>query len=264
MRIARFASVDGLSFGLVEGPRHDVSACRVREVTDFPWGSDVEFTGKEYEMADIRLLAPILPTKIVAVGQNYIDHAAEMKSATTDEPLIFLKPPTAVIGPDAPIRLPKGVGRVDHEGELAVVIRHMCRSIDAADAQQYILGYTVANDVTARDIQHKEGQWTHAKGYDTFCPLGPWIETQADPSDLDIVVTVTHPDGEEERRQDENTAAVVHTVSEIVEYVSHVMTLLPGDVILTGTPAGIASLAEGDRVDVFIDGIGTLSNPVEG
>ncbi|HHY07132.1 MAG TPA: fumarylacetoacetate hydrolase family protein [Corynebacteriales bacterium] len=263
MRIARFATPEGVSFGIVEGDPDDPQECKLRQVDELPWDGQPVFTGKEYSLAEARLLAPIFPTKIVAIGQNYIDHAAEMKSATTDEPLIFIKPPTTVIGPGAAIRRPQESERVDHEGELAVVINQPCRNVDAMDARKYILGYTIANDVTARDIQAREGQWTRAKSYDTFCPLGPWIETQLDPSDQDLLVEVTHPDGSSEVRQDSNTAAVVHTVSEIIEFVTSIMTLLPGDIILTGTPGGIGPLEEGDRVAVTIEEIGTLENPVE-
>ena len=262
MRIARFATPEGVSFGVVEGNPDTPSTCTIRQVDELPWDGQPVFTDKKFLLPDVRLLAPIFPTKIVAVGKNYIDHARELGGQTTDEPVIFIKPPTSIIGPDAPIRRPAVSQRVDHEGELAVIINQPCHNVDAADARRVILGYTIANDVTARDIQAAEGQWTRAKSYDTFCPLGPWIETQLDPSDQDILVEVIHADGTSEVRQDENTAAVVHTVSEIIEFVSSVMTLLPADVILTGTPAGIGPLVEGDTVTVSIDGIGTLSNPV--
>lgn len=262
MRIARFATPDGVSFGVVEGDPSNPAACTLRQVDELPWDGQPVFTEKSFLLSDVRLLAPIFPTKIVAVGKNYIDHARELGGQTTDEPVIFIKPPTTIIGPDVPIRRPAASQRVDHEGELAIIINQPCRNVDAMDARRVILGYTIANDVTARDIQAAEGQWTRAKSYDTFCPLGPWIETQLDPSDQDILVEVTHADGSSEVRQDENTAAVVHTVSEIIEFISSVMTLLPGDVILTGTPAGIGPLVAGDIVTVSIDGIGTLSNPV--
>ena len=204
------------------------------------------------------LLAPILASKVVCVGKNYAAHAAEMGGEAPADPVIFLKPNTSVVGPEAAIAYPPSSERVDHEGELAVVIGQPCRDVAAARAHEVILGYTCANDVTARDQQLSDGQWTRGKGYDTFCPLGPWIVTDLDPNGLDVRTTVTHEDGTSELRQDGNTSQFMHTVGEIIEYVSRVMTLLPGDVILTGTPAGVGQVDEGDRIEVEVEGIVSL------
>lgn len=205
----------------------------------------------------VRLLAPVLPTKVVCVGRNYADHAAERGAAVPDEPVIFIKPSTAVIGPGAAIVLPPDSSEVHHEAELAVVVGRVSRNVAADDASAYILGYSAGNDVSARDLQGRDGQWARAKGFDTFCPLGPAIETEIDPADLDITCSV---DGV--LRQEGNTADMVFPVGELFAFVTRVMTLLPGDVILTGTPAGVGPIRAGDRVDVEIERIGILSNPV--
>ena len=206
---------------------------------------------------DAHLLAPVFPTKVVCIGRNYADHAAERGAALPDEPVIFLKPATAVIGPGAAIVLPPEATEVHHEAELAVVVGRVSRKVAAEDASSYILGYTAANDVSARDLQKKDGQWTRAKGFDTFCPLGPAIETELDPAGLRIGCTVNG-----ETRQDASTADMVFGVAELFAFVTRVMTLLPGDVILTGTPAGVGQIRPGDRVEVEIEGIGILANPV--
>ncbi len=255
MRLARIAHPDGVSFVAVDGP--DGSEQRGREIADHPFGPP-EFTGRSWPMADVRLLAPILPSKVVALGRNYRDHAAEMGNPVPTTPMIFIKPSTSVIGPGAPIKLPASSQRVDFEGELAVVIGRPCRDVRAEDAASVIRGYTVANDVTARDQQKADGQFTRGKGYDTFCPLGPWIETELDPSDLRVT---TELDGEV--KQDGTTADMVFSVGEIVEFVSAIMTLLPGDVLLTGTPAGVGPMVAGQTVSVTVEGIGTLSNPAQ-
>ncbi|NEA21340.1 fumarylacetoacetate hydrolase family protein [Actinomadura bangladeshensis] len=251
MRIARFSTDDGMSFGVVE--ENTVAA-----IAAHPFG-ELTFTGQRFPLADVRLLAPILPSKIVAIGKNYADHVREMGGdAPPAEPVIFSKPSTAVIGPGEAIAYPEKLSeRVDHEGELAVVIGRMCREVPAARAADVILGYTCANDVTARDLQKKDGQWTRAKGFDTFCPIGPWIETEVDPADLAISTTVNG-----DVRQDARTSLLLHGIPALVEYVSQVMTLLPGDVILTGTPAGVGPLQVGDEVTVTIEGIGSLTNRV--
>ncbi|MDJ0790540.1 MAG: fumarylacetoacetate hydrolase family protein [Acidimicrobiia bacterium] len=209
-------------------------------------------------ISQVKLLAPVIPTKIVAVGRNYVDHAAEMDSAVPESPVIFLKPPTAVIGPLAPIKRPPESSRVDHEGELAVVIGKVARSVRPEDVGPHILGYTAANDVTARDLQRSDGQWTRGKGFDTFCPLGPAIDTEFDPSEANAITCSVNG----EIRQEGSTADMVFGVAELVSFVSSVMTLLPGDVILTGTPAGVGPMMEGDHVEVEIEGIGVLMNPV--
>mgnify|MGYP001824646702 CR=1 FL=1 len=206
----------------------------------------------------VKLLAPVIPTKVVAVGKNYAEHAEEMQSDVPDSPIIFLKPPTSVIGPLAPIKMPPESKRVDHEGELAVVMGRVARNVSAEDALSYVLGYTAANDVTARDLQRVDGQWTRAKGFDTFCPLGPAIDTEFDPTEAHTLTCTVN----DEVRQEGSTSDMVFGVAELIEFVSSVMTLLPGDVILTGTPAGVGQVLEGDRVEVEIEGIGVLMNPV--
>ena len=255
MRIARIAHPEGVAFVAVEGAGDDLTAAEIAD--QHPFGPHT-FTGRRWPLADVRLLAPMLPPKIVCVGRNYADHAAEMGGEAPASPVIFMKPSTAVIGPSAAIRLPADSARVDFEGELAVVWgpRPM-RDVPAARAGDFILGYTIANDVTARDQQKADGQYTRAKGHDTFCPLGPWIETELDPSDLAVR---TDLDGE--RKQDGRTAQMIHDVGKLVEFISRVMTLLPGDVILTGTPAGVGPIRAGQTVSVTIEGIGTLTNSV--
>ncbi len=209
-------------------------------------------------ITQVKLLSPVIPTKIIAVGKNYADHAAELNSEVPETPVIFMKPPTSVIGPLAPIRLPNQSSEVHHEGELAIVMGKVTRSVNADDALSHVLGYTAANDVTARDLQRKDGQWTRAKGFDSFCPLGPAIDTEFDPSEGNRITCSVNG----EVRQEGSITDLVFGVPEIIEFVSSVMTLLPGDVILTGTPAGVGPIVEGDRVEVDIEGIGVLMNPV--
>src|SRR6476661_591169 len=211
MRLARIAHPDGVAFVSVDGPDDTAVA---QEIEDHPFGNP-SYTGRSWPLADTRLLAPILPSKVVAVGRNYADHAAELGNAVPTSPIIFIKPSTSVIGPRAAIQVPASSARVDYEGELAVVIGRPGRDVRAENAKSVILGYTVANDVTARDQQKADGGFTRAKGYDTFCPLGPWIETELDPSDLAVR---TELDGEVV--QDGRTSDVVFTVGEIVEFVS--------------------------------------------
>ncbi len=227
-----------------------------KEIAEHPFGNPT-FTGRSWPLADVRLLAPILASKVVCVGKNYAAHAAEMGGDAPVDPVIFIKPNTSIVGPDAPIVLPKSSDEVHYEGELAVVIGRPCKDVPAAKALDVVLGYTAANDVSARDQQRKDGQWTRAKGHDTFCPLGPWIETQLDPSDIDITTEV---DGEVKQRS--NTSLLLHDIPKIIEWVSAVMTLLPGDVILTGTPEGVGPIVDGQSVSVTLGGIGTLTNPV--
>jgi 2-keto-4-pentenoate hydratase/2-oxohepta-3-ene-1,7-dioic acid hydratase in catechol pathway len=206
----------------------------------------------------VTLLAPVIPTKVVGVGRNYEDHAAEFNGEVPDEPIVFMKPATSVIGPDAHVVHPTISNEVHHEAELAVVISRPARHVKAEDASRYIFGYTAANDVTARDLQRKDGQWTRAKGFDTFCPLGPAIETELDP--LERLAVVCRVNGEV--RQAGFTSDMVFGVGEIIEYITAFSTLLPGDVVLTGTPSGVGKVEPGDLMEVEIDGIGTLSNPV--
>jgi 2-keto-4-pentenoate hydratase/2-oxohepta-3-ene-1,7-dioic acid hydratase in catechol pathway len=222
-----------------------------------PLFSGFETTGERIPFDSVKLLAPVIPrSKIVCVGMNYAEHKAELGPNGPDTPLIFLKPNTSVIGPGETIQIPPVPGRIVHEGELAVVIGRIAKRVKAADATDYIFGYTIGNDVSARDEQFADGQWARAKGYDTFCPLGPVIETELDTSDLEIQTFV---DGEPRRQG--NTGRMLHSIPEIIEFASDVWTLLPGDVILTGTPAGQGGFTDGQTVDVTIAGIGTLSNP---
>jgi len=214
-------------------------------------------TGEEIPLDDVRLLAPVLPSKVVAIGKNYLEHAHEMGGDVPEEPVMFLKPSTAVIGPEDDIPFPPSSERIDHEAELAVVIGRLARRVRAEDAGGYILGFTCANDVTARDLQARDGQWTRAKGFDGFCPLGPWIETQLDPTDLAIECRVNG-----DTRQAARTSQLAFGPNVLVEFVTRVMTLLPGDVIMSGTPAGVGPLLVGDRVEVEIEGIGVLANEV--
>jgi 2-keto-4-pentenoate hydratase/2-oxohepta-3-ene-1,7-dioic acid hydratase in catechol pathway len=204
-----------------------------------------------------RLLAPVLPSKIVAVGLNYRDHAAEQGKPLPAEPLIFLKPSTAVVGPGEPIRLPAGAGRVDHEAEAGIVIRRRATRVRATDAADYVLGVTCVNDVTARDIQRRENQYTRPKGFDTFAPVGPAVAIGLDAADLAVEGWVNG-----ERRQGSSTRQLIFPVPELVAFISNVMTLLPGDIISTGTPSGIGPLAVGDVVTVRVEGVGDLVNPV--
>lgn len=220
--------------------------------------TEFRLTDQAAPLDKVRLLAPIIPSKILCVGKNYADHAAEMGGDVPSEPLIFSKPATTVIGPGEPIRLPALSQEVHHEAELAVVIGVLARKVAAADALGYVYGYTCANDVTARDLQARDGQWTRAKGFDSFCPLGPWIDTSIDPAKgLPVRCRVNG-----ETRQDGTTADLVFGVGELVAYCSAFATLLPGDVILTGTPAGVGPLADGDTVEVEVSGLGILTNPV--
>ncbi len=214
-------------------------------------------TGRSFSQGQIILEAPCQPTKIVCLGLNYKDHAAEFNSDLPKEPLLFLKPASAIIGPGAPIICPPQSKRVDYEAELGVVIGQKANHISASEASNYVLGYTCLNDVTARDLQQKDGQWTRAKGFDTFCPLGPAIETDLDPSDLTVEAWLNG-----ERKQASSTANLIFDVEYLLEYISGVMTLVPGDVIATGTPSGVGPLSAGDEIEIRVQGIGGLINPV--
>jgi 2-keto-4-pentenoate hydratase/2-oxohepta-3-ene-1,7-dioic acid hydratase in catechol pathway len=271
VRIARFAHGSDVGYGIVEEVQPDGAAATVTgadtdglvvaELMGHPFGvgdGPIRLTGSRYPVADVRLLAPVLPSKVIAIGKNYADHAREMGGEPPEDPVIFLKPSTAVVGPREPIIYPAQLSeRVDFEGELAVVIGRLCRHVPPARVPEVIFGYTCANDVTARDLQARDGQWARAKGFDTFCPLGPWIETDVDPADLELTTIVNG-----EIRQNSRTSLLLHDVAALVTYVSAVMTLLPGDVLLTGTPAGVGSLKDGDEVSVTIESIGTLTNGV--
>ncbi|CAH0187116.1 MULTISPECIES: fumarylacetoacetate hydrolase family protein [Nocardiaceae] len=253
MRLGRIASPDGVAFVSIEG---EGDARTAKEIAEHPFGTPT-FTGRSWPLADVRLLAPILASKVIAIGKNYAAHAAEMGGEAPETPVIFIKPNTSIVGPGAAIVLPPSSNEVHYEGELAIVIGRPCKDVPASKAYDVVLGYTVANDVSARDHQKHDGQWTRAKGHDTFCPLGPWIETSLDPSDLEIKTEV---DGVV--KQQSRTSLLLHDIPKIIEWVSAVMTLLPGDVILTGTPEGVGPIADGDSVSITVEGIGTLTNPV--
>jgi len=257
--ICRFAAGEDIWYGAVDGldDNDDITEeSIVAPIEGHPF-VEIRPEGSVLKLADVRLLAPVLPSKVVCVGKNYRDHAAEMGGEAPHEPLLFLKPNTSVIGSGDPIDLPWQSEQVEHEGELAVVIGRMCKDVPVDRVNDVIFGYSIANDVTARDLQKSDGQWTRAKGFDTFCPIGPWIQTDLNPADADITVTVNG-----EQRQHSGIDAMVHDVPALVAYVSSCMTLLPGDVILTGTPAGVGPMTAGDSVSVAITGIGTLTNPV--
>ena len=253
MKIARFSHGDTIAFGIVDEEEDELVVLKAD-----PMFAGYEPTGARVPLAEARLLAPVIPrSKVVAVGKNYREHAEEMGGEAPAEPLLFLKPNTSVIGPGDAIVLPRQSEQVEHEGEVAVVIGRIAKNVAEADAASVIFGYTIANDVTARDLQRRDGQWTRAKGFDTFCPLGPVIDTELD---LEGGTIETVVDGE--RRQHGRLADMVHSIPSIVADASSVFTLLPGDVILTGTPAGVGPIVDGDTVDVTVSGLGTLSNPV--
>jgi 2-keto-4-pentenoate hydratase/2-oxohepta-3-ene-1,7-dioic acid hydratase in catechol pathway len=263
VRIARFvhpgsaATPGGVAWGSVEGPPDaGLDALTVAAIDGHPFGP-ITFTGDRWALPDVRLLSPILPSKVVAVGKNYADHAKEMGGDVADHPVIFLKPSTSVIGAGDTVRLPPDSARVDHEAELAIVIGRPARDVVRADAMSHVLGYTVANDVTARDQQRADVQFTRGKGHDSFCPIGPWIETVLDPTDLRVTAAVNG-----ELRQDARTSQMIFDIPTLIEFMSGVMTLLPGDVILTGTPAGVGPIVDGDTVTIEIEGIGALTNSV--
>jgi len=249
MRLVRFRAKGSSAYGILNNDE-------IVEL-DGPGYASLSSHRAIHRSADSRLLPPCVPSKIVAVGLNYRDHARELGMAVPETPVLFLKPPTAVIGPGDDIVCPAMSRRVDYEGELGIVIRDRISRISPGEARKHILGYTCANDVTARDLQKQDGQWTRAKGFDTFCPVGPWIETELDPGDIAIE---TYLNGE--RRQSSRTSQFVFSVEHLVSFISKVMTLESGDLIITGTPAGIGPLKPGDEVEVRIEGIGSLLNTV--
>jgi 2-keto-4-pentenoate hydratase/2-oxohepta-3-ene-1,7-dioic acid hydratase in catechol pathway len=262
VRIARFvhpgsaSTPAGVLWGTVEGPADAPrDALTVAAIDGHPFET-INFTGDRWALPDVRLLSPILPSKVVAIGKNYADHAKEMGGEAPETPMIFLKPSTSVIGDGDTIRLPPSSNEVHYEGELAVVIGRPARNVPREDALSFVLGYACANDVTARDQQRADVQFTRAKGYDSFCPLGPWLETVLDPSDLRLTTRVNG-----DIVQDGRTSQMIHDINTQIAFISTVMTLLPGDVILTGTPAGVGPIKDGDTVSVEIEGIGTLTNP---
>ena len=258
MRIIRFSAPEKLGVGTdpLFGVLNDQDAILV--LRGDPIYSGIVPAEKSLKLSDVKLLAPVIPrSKVVCIGKNYADHAAEMDSEVPSEPIIFIKPNTSVIGPNELIIWPRMSERVDYEAELAIVIGRICKEVPASKANDVIYGYTLANDVTARDLQKKDGQWSRAKGFDTFCPLGPWIETEFIPGDQKITSTLNG-----EVKQSSMLSEMIFKVPQIIEFVTNVMTLLPGDVILTGTPAGIGPMPSGASITVAIDGLGALTNKV--
>lgn len=250
MKIVRFLRNGEPAYGCIEG---DAVYTLLGDVITAP-----ECGERFAALSEVRLLAPCTPSKIVAVGLNYRSHAEEMGVALPQEPVLFLKPPSAVVGPWDDVVYPRMAQRVDYEAELAVVIGRRAKAVSPAEAGGYIWGYTCGNDVTARDLQKKDGQWTRSKGFDTFCPLGPWIITDLpDPNRVNLSCRVNG-----QTRQTGNTSDLIFDVAALVSFISHVMTLEPGDVVLTGTPAGISPVQAGDEMEIEIEGIGVLKNRV--
>ncbi|WP_028658977.1 fumarylacetoacetate hydrolase family protein [Nocardioides insulae] len=270
MRIVRFSQARSSQvepqYGVLVGELDEFgqpeAESRIVALAGDPLYVGVKLLEQEHRLEDVRLLAPVLPrSKVVGIGRNYAKHAAELGNEVPEEPLFFLKPNTTVIGPGDPILYPPQSEEVHYEGELAVVISRICRDVPVEKATDVIHGYTLANDVTARDLQRKDGRFTRAKGFDSFCPLGPWIETDLDPQDFaDGRAIQTHLNGE--LVQDGSTSDLIFDIPTLVHHVSSVMTLLPGDVILTGTPEGVGPLHVGDEVEVSVAGLGSLTNKV--
>ncbi|NGO67083.1 fumarylacetoacetate hydrolase family protein [Streptomyces boncukensis] len=255
MRIARFSLDGNVGFGVLEDVEGDGDPV-LDIIRGHPF-AEFERSGQKLPLGAVRLLPPVLPNKVVAIGRNYAEHARELGNEVPDAPVAFFKPSTSVVGPGDPIAYPSFSSEVHYEAELAVVIGRLCKDVPRERVKDVILGYTCANDVTARDIQRTENQWARAKGFDSACPLGPWIETELDPSDLALMCTVNG-----EQRQLGRTAEMVRSIEDLVVHITEAMTLLPQDVILTGTPAGVGPLNVGDEVAVTIEGIGTLTNKV--
>ena len=256
MRIARFAAGDDEPrFGLV-GDDNGTEMLAV--LVGDPLYAGISLTGEKVPVDDVRLLAPVLPrSKVVGIGRNYVAHAEELGNEVPSEPMFFLKPNTSVVGPGDPIVYPAATQDLHFEGELCVVIGRICKDVPVADVPKVVYGYTVGNDVTARDLQQRDKTWSRAKGFDSFCPLGPWVETNLDTRDLRVSTVLN-----DEPKQDGRTSQMVFDVATLVAEVSSVMTLLPGDVIMTGTPAGVGPMLPGDRVAVTVEGLGTLTNQV--
>lgn len=252
MKIYRYLADGKTSFAIDRGSgiRHVEGASVFEAARSRPGDDGKPVTGAV-------LAAPLIPGKIVAVGRNYADHARELGNAPPAEPLLFLKPPSTVVGPEEPIVIPTASSRVDFEGELAIVIGKQARRIPAGGWRDYVLGFTCANDVTARDLQKKDVQFTRGKSFDSFCPLGPCIVTDLDPADLSLKTRLNG-----ETRQDARTSQMIFDAGTLIEFITGIMTLFPGDIILTGTPAGVAPMSVGDKVEIEIEGIGVLRNPL--
>jgi 2-keto-4-pentenoate hydratase/2-oxohepta-3-ene-1,7-dioic acid hydratase in catechol pathway len=266
VRIARFTAGDEPAYGVVSGDLDEFGQPSddsvLVELSGDPLYAGIQPTQAEHRLSGVRLLAPVIPrSKVVAIGRNYAAHAAELGNDAPEEPLMFLKPNTSVVGPGDQIFYPPQTQRLDYEGELAVVIGRICRDVPPEQATDVIFGYTIANDVTARDLQTRDGQWTRAKGFDSFCPLGPWVETDLDPQTFaDGVSIQTHLNGD--LVQDGTTKDLIFDIPTLLAHITSVMTLLPGDVILTGTPEGVGPMQAGDEVEVSIAGLGSLTNTV--
>ncbi|MGW6197746.1 fumarylacetoacetate hydrolase family protein [Kribbella sp. NPDC055110] len=258
MRIARFSVDDEPKYGVVETDDPEGLTGTVNVLDSDPLYRSAQFTGEKLQLADVRLLAPVIPrSKVVCVGRNYAAHAAELGNDVPQQPMIFLKPNTSVIGPRDGIVYPEQTNDLHFEGELAIVIGRICRDLPKERVNEVIFGYTIANDVTARDLQKSDGQWARAKGYDTFCPLGPWISTEFDASDVRVSTELNG-----EPKQDGRTSQFIFDIPEVLAYITSFTTLLPGDVVLTGTPAGVGPMLPGDEVSISVEGIGTLTNKV--
>ncbi len=251
MKIIRFAIGETVGYGVLKGKL-------IQGIEGAPYDlSEFKFSNRQYNLSEIKLLSPCVPSKIVAVGLNYYSHAEEVKMPIPPDPLLFLKPSTSVIGPDDSIVYPDSSERVDYEAELGVVIKTKAYRVPLETALDYVLGYTCFNDVTARDLQKKDGQWTRAKGFDTFSAIGPHIETELDPGNVTVEAYLN-----EELKQRGNTSDLIFPIPELVSFISHIMTLLPGDIIATGTPSGIEPMIPGDTIEIKLEGIGTLRNYV--
>lgn len=249
MKYARILLQDKVRYAVIEGDK-----ARLIEGTVF---GEFELTDKVYPLSSVRLLAPSEPSKVVCVGLNYAEHARETNMPVPDEPILFIKPATSVIGPGEAIIYPKMTKRMDYEAELGAVIKKQMKNVSPAESRNYLLGYTCLNDVTARDLQRKDGQWTRSKSFDTFCPIGPWVVDDIDPNNVDIELYLNG-----KRCQASNTKEFVFKMEDLLSFISRVLTLLPGDVVATGTPSGIGPMKRGDQVEVRIQGIGGLKNPV--
>ena len=257
MRIVRFARRNKSGYGILQDDI--VHSLAEDPFTAFTEGTGYQLDGKTYALEDVKLLPPCLPSKIVCLGLNYRPHAAEAHREPPSSPIIFLKPSTAVIGPGDSIVLPRNWKRVDYEGELGIVFGKKARFVEEEQSREFVLGYTCVNDVTERQYQRDDGQWTRSKSFDTFAPIGPWIETEIEPDDLKIETFLNG-----ELRQTDSSKNLIFGISTLISFITNVMTLLPGDIISTGTPAGIAPMQPGDIVEVRIEKIGTLRNPVVG
>lgn len=250
MKIARFTSGSEPRYGIVDGPELVV-------LKGHPLAAGFDTTGERIPLKEVKLLAPTIPSKVICIGKNFADHAAEIGQGVTEEPLIFFKPSSAIIGHGEKIVLPPQSKQVELEAELTLVIGKIAKNVSEEDALDYVFGYTIANDVTARDLQFKDEQWARSKAFDTFCPLGPWIETEFLPESQVIESRING-----ETKQHVSISIMTHSIQSIVSYVSKNMTLLPGDIILTGSPAGISVINSGDLIECEVEGIGILANSV--